>query len=175
MKMIDVSLNLSIDDDRWIHTLPNVSALAEKIKDTTFAYVYANEKTVLQTLNKHTFVNVCLSDDANVQQLNRDFRGFDKPTNVLSFANIDFADFSNADACFEETDLGNIILAYETMEAEAKIQQVTLAAHFSHLLVHGFLHILGYDHMVEQETEQMENLEVEILNKLNIANPYEEN
>lgn len=172
--MIEVDLNLSIDDDRWIHTLPNVSSLAEKIKDVTFAYVYENEKTILQTLKKHTFLNVCLSDDATVQQLNRDFRGLDKPTNVLSFANLDAVDFMPADDPFMETDLGNIILAYETVCRETTEQKITTEAHFSHLLVHGFLHILGYDHMVEQDAEQMENLEIKILNQLNISNPYEE-
>lgn len=175
VKMIDACLNLSIDDDRWIHTLPNVSTLAETIKDVSFAYVYENEKTFLQTLHKHTFVNVCLSDDATVQKLNCDFRGLDKPTNVLSFANVDFADFTATNACFDEIDLGNIILAYETMCREAEEQKITLAAHFSHLLVHGFLHILGYDHILEQEAEKMESIEVKILSQLNIANPYEEN
>lgn len=173
--MTDVSLNLSIDDDRWAKALPNVSALAEKVKTVTFAYVYKNEKTILQTLNQHTFVNVCLSNDGSVQILNRDFRGLDKPTNVLSFANIDFADFAAENSCFEETDLGNIILAYETMAAEAKMQQISLEAHFCHLLIHGFLHILGYDHMTDDEAEIMEDLEIRILAQLNIANPYEEN
>ena len=173
--MTDVSLNLSIDDDRWAKALPNVSALAEKVKIVTFAYVYKNEKTILQTLNQHTFVNVCLSNDGSVQILNRDFRGLDKPTNVLSFANIDFADFAVENSCFEETDLGNIILAYETMAAEAKMQQISLEAHFCHLLIHGFLHILGYDHMTDDEAEIMEDLEIRILAQLNIANPYEEN
>ena len=173
--MTDVSLNLSIDDDRWAKALPNVSALAEKVKTVTFAYVYKNEKTILQTLNQHTFVNVCLSNDDSVQILNRDFRGLDKPTNVLSFANIDFADFAAENSCFEETDLGNIILAYETMAAEAKMQQISLEAHFCHLLIHGFLHILGYDHMTDDEAEIMEDLEIRILAQLNIANPYEEN
>lgn len=173
--MTDVSLNLSIDDDRWVKALPNMSALAEKVKTVTFAYVYKNEKTILQTLNQHTFVNVCLSNDGSVQILNRDFRGLDKPTNVLSFANIDFADFAAENSCFEETDLGNIILAYETMAAEAKMQQISLEAHFCHLLIHGFLHILGYDHITDDEAEIMEDLEIRILAQLNIANPYEEN
>lgn len=172
--MPDVILNIVCDDERWQKTMPDVEVLAQKVKDVTFTYMLASEKTILDKLHKHTFVYVCLADDAVVQELNRNFRGLDKPTNVLSFANLDSADFVAADTPFTEIDLGNIILAYETVCQEAMEQKITFEAHFSHLLVHGFLHILGYDHMTEQEAEQMESLEIKILNQLNIANPYEE-
>ena len=97
----------------------------------------------------------------------------DKPTNVLSFANLDFENFSADNEPFDEIELGDIIVAYETMVREAQEQEVTLFAHFCHLLVHGFLHLSGYDHIDPDDAANMENLEKEILQILGIANPYE--
>jgi probable rRNA maturation factor len=104
---------------------------------------------------------VVLGDNAEIQRLNRDFRGKDTSTNVLSFPSD------------EPDEWGDIILAYETIADEALAQGKAFDAHLTHLLVHGMLHLLGYDHMDDAEAEQMEALEVEILAKLAVANPYE--
>ncbi len=104
-------------------------------------------------------ITVVLADDAFVRGLNRDYRGKDKPTNVLSFPG-------------DIPHLGDIVLARETIEREAKEQGKTFRDHAAHLLVHGTLHLLGYDHMKAKEAEIMEALEIKILNKLAISNPY---
>ena len=112
-------------------------------------------------------VSLILTDDSEQQGLNRDWRGFDKPTNVLSFPQIEpFGAVSGL--------LGDIILAHETLEKEAAEQGLTLDDHFTHLVVHGFLHLLGYDHMDDDEALAMEGLETQILASLGVADPYAE-
>lgn len=112
-------------------------------------------------------VSLVLTDDAEQQVLNRDWRGIDKPTNVLSFPQIEpFDEVSGL--------LGDIILARETLEKEAYEQGLTFDDHFTHLVVHGFLHLLGYDHMDDDEALAMEGLETQILASLGVADPYAE-
>lgn len=118
-------------------------------------------------------VSVRLTDDAEVHALNRDFRGKDKPTNVLSFPQIQ-ADLliamSNSDD--GEILLGDIVLARETCAREAEDKAILLVDHATHLIVHGTLHLVGYDHMDDVSAGAMETLEVKALASLGIANPY---
>lgn len=107
-------------------------------------------------------VSVAFSDDETVAALNGQWRGKDKPTNVLSFPTAGGGD------------LGDIILALETVETEADAQGKTIAAHAAHLLTHGFLHLLGYDHEQDAEAEDMEAREREIMAALGFADPYAE-
>jgi probable rRNA maturation factor len=109
---------------------------------------------------------VALSDDATVQSLNARFRGKDKPTNVLSFPAVE----QLGDAA--PRSLGDIVLAQETIEREAAEQGVAPAHHLQHLVVHGLLHLLGFDHETDAEAEEMEGLEIEVLATLGISNPY---
>jgi probable rRNA maturation factor len=110
-------------------------------------------------------LSVVLTDDAEQRVLNRDWRGIDKSTNVLSFPQIEpFGPVSGL--------LGDIILARETLEREAAEQGVSFEDHFTHLVVHGFLHLLGYDHMDDDEALAMEGLETQILASLGVADPY---
>jgi probable rRNA maturation factor len=110
-------------------------------------------------------LSVVLTDDEEQRALNRDWRGIDKSTNVLSFPQIEpFGPVSGI--------LGDIILARETLEREAEEQGVSFEDHFTHLMVHGFLHILGYDHMDDDEALVMESLETQILASLGVADPY---
>lgn len=106
-------------------------------------------------------VSILLTDDAEMQVLNKQFRGFDKPTNVLSFPQDD------------EVLLGDIAMGYEVLTREADEQEKTFEAHFTHLFVHGVLHLLGYDHEEKGDQEDMEKQEIEILHGLSIENPYE--
>lgn len=103
---------------------------------------------------------IVLTDDAAIAPLNNIYRGKAKPTNVLSFP------------AEEEGMLGDVLLAYETIAREAEEQNKTLKAHAMHLVVHGVLHLLGYDHENERDAEKMESQEIVILKRLGIENPY---
>ena len=125
---------------------------------------YALEKTA-EALGKdfsELEVSVVLADDKEVQTLNKTFRHKDKPTNVLSFPSD------------EKEELGDIILAFETIMREAIDAEISPLHHTIHLIVHGFLHLLGYDHENENEAHHMESMEIQILKALNISNPYED-
>ena len=118
-------------------------------------------------------IAVRLTDDAEVHALNRDFRGKDKPTNVLSFPQVqaDLLDtLSNSDD--GEILLGDIVLARETCSREAEEKGISIPDHATHLIVHGTLHLVGYDHMDDASAQAMEALEVKALASLGIANPY---
>lgn len=106
-------------------------------------------------------LSVVFTDDAQIQQLNRDFRGKDKPTNVLSFP-----------TPFPQNLQGDIVLAYETIAAEAGDKHIALRDHVLHLIIHGFLHLQGYDHQDEAGAQVMEALEIRSLRALAIDNPY---
>lgn len=108
-------------------------------------------------------------DEAESQQLNNDYRGKNKPTNVLSFP------FEIPEHLPEEIDiplLGDLIICAQVVNREATEQNKSSDAHWAHMLLHGCLHLLGYDHIEDQEAEEMENLEIEILQKMGFPNPY---
>jgi probable rRNA maturation factor len=118
-------------------------------------------------------VAVRLTDDAEVQGLNRDYRGKDKPTNVLSFPQYDAADFAmltNSDD--GEVLLGDIVLALETCTREADARGISVADHATHLIVHGMLHLLGYDHQDDASGDAMEAMETKALASMGLADPY---
>ena len=119
---------------------------------------------------------VAFGDDAAVRVLNARYRGKDAPTNVLSFpaAGPVIEPDIGPDAEGETRSLGDIVLARETVMREAGEQAVDFSHHVTHLIVHGVLHLLGYDHGVDAEAEEMEALEIEILSELGIDNPYTE-
>lgn len=172
MTMLKVILDIDVEEKRWQQAIKDIEGVAESVKVAVFEYVSQHADIEVLSANKPFIIGLCLSNDSHVQQLNRDFRNKDKPTNVLTFANLDFADFASDGGVFDEIDLGNIIIAFETMQKEADIENITLYAHFCHLLVHGFLHILGFDHIEEEEAQYMEGFEKAILHNLGIADPY---
>ena len=111
-------------------------------------------------------VSIVLTDDTSMQKLNRDWRGIDQPTNVLSFP------AAKAAAQGPSPLLGDVIVAYETIEREAAEQAKPFQHHLAHIVVHGYLHLLGYDHQTDSEAGTMEGLERDILSRLRIADPY---
>lgn len=140
-------------------------------------------------------IEICFlfTDDETVRLLNKTYRGIDKPTNVLSFpadpienlnddgADDGFGDYDfkmdeeNSDAKKPFLILGSVALAHETVAREAAEQNKKFADHLRHLIVHSLLHLLNYDHIDEADAAEMESLEVAILKKMNISNPYELN
>ena len=109
---------------------------------------------------ENTELSLAFVDDARIQELNREFRDKDKPTNVLSFP-------------MDGALLGDIVLARETIAREAETQGKKIEDHLTHLIIHGFLHLLGYDHMDEKNASEMEAIEIAALTQLGIDNPYE--
>jgi probable rRNA maturation factor len=113
----------------------------------------------------HAELSVVLTDDAEIRRLNARWRSRDEPTNVLSFpVPRNGKDLPRA--------LGDIVIAYETTAREANEERKTIEQHLAHLAVHGFLHLLGYDHESAAEADEMEQLERNILAKLDIPDPY---
>ena len=153
-----VLLDISVPSALW-RGLPRARAIA---RETIAAC--ADEAGV--AARGRAEVSLCLSDDAGIRELNVRWRGLDKATNVLSFP----AAASNG--CGESPLLGDIALAYETLEREAGESGVALTDHYRHLVAHGFLHLIGYDHRTKQEAERMEALEKRILARLGVADPY---
>ncbi len=146
--------NLIYLDPSWERAFPDLEVnidMALEMSSNLLKQDFANQE-----------MSVVFSSDEEVQRLNKTFRHQDKPTNVLSF-------------CSDQGDeLGDVILAYETVMQEAERSDIMPLHHVLHLIVHGFLHLLGYDHEEEDDAEQMEKLEIEILKNLNIKNPYED-
>jgi probable rRNA maturation factor len=112
-------------------------------------------------------VAIVLTDDSGIRTLNRDWRGVDKPTNVLSFPAA-----QTPGAGGEPRLLGDIAIAYEITRREAESENKPFAHHLSHLAVHGYLHLVGYDHESDADAEQMEDLERSILASLGVPDPY---
>src|ERR1700722_4167172 len=174
-----LSLDISVPSPLW-RRLPRARPIARE----TIAAAAEN-----RGLSEGGDVSLCLADDAALRALNLSWRGFDKPTNVLSFpsttaAHVD-AGYARpgraqrarlqpavADGSAPVVSLGDIALAYETLAREAEDLGVPLADHYRHLLVHGFLHLIGYDHETDGEAERMEALETKILARLGVADPY---
>ncbi len=170
MNSFDIFLN--IEDSRWTAAIDKVAVVVEKVKQAVLEE--ASAEVDFLDLEKDFIVNLCLSDDNAVHKLNLEFRGMDKPTNVLSFASVDGDDFDDMLEFDDIVEIGDVIIAYETMSEQAKEQEISLEEHFCHLWTHGMLHLLGYDHIDENDRREMEQLEVRILNKLGIKNPYQE-
>lgn len=155
-----IDLDIVVEDPRWSDTLMNAQALAEKAVDAGYKQAGFSETASICVL---------LADDAQVQVLNRDYRGKDSPTNVLSFPSSEMPAIPG-----EPRALGDIALAYETLVREADEADRSLTDHFLHLIIHASLHLIGYTHNAEQEAESMEALEIAALAGLGVSNPYAE-
>lgn len=180
-----VDVIVSIEEGGWEDRLPEVEALVLRAAEAALAGASAEAEDALPPGPAE--LSVVLTDDATVRTLNRDYRGKDKPTNVLSFAlwadggdEISVSDGNLGAGSFEDVAqgplapvlLGDVILAFETMAREAVEQGKPFDHHVAHLVVHGVLHLLGYDHMNDPDAARMERLETEILAGLGIPDPY---
>ncbi|QXX75926.1 rRNA maturation RNase YbeY [Methylovirgula sp. HY1] len=153
---LEITLDIAVESDRW-DCFPEAGALAET------AIVAALRHADAEFL-PGAEVSLLLCDDAFIRDLNARWRGQDKPTNVLSFP--------AAEDPATTPILGDIAIAFETLAREAEDEGKSLRAHYAHLLVHGTLHLVGYDHQNDAEAEEMESLERECLASLGIDDPY---
>jgi probable rRNA maturation factor len=110
-------------------------------------------------------LSVNFTDDATIRELNKSWRGFDKPTNVLSF--------ETPGPLERRVALGDVVIAHETVAREAAEQDKSFQNHLTHLIIHGFLHLIGYDHSTPREADEMEALERRIAAALGLPDPYE--
>lgn len=149
-----ISLFIDIQAGNWDGKIKNLQKYSENVINTCF-------KIVGCKILKGMEINLILTDDKNIQEINKKYRKKDRATNVISFETGD------------ELLLGDIFMSYDTLIREAYQQNLSFIDHFTHLLCHGVLHLLGYDHIIDRDAEIMENLEIQILQKFKIRNPYE--
>lgn len=154
-----VDLVVSVEDERW-------AALGDADSVCRRAVEAALGAAGITTAGS---LSVALASDEELRELNRTWRGLDKPTNVLSFPSGETAD---ARPGAPPPHFGDVILAWDTVAREALDQRKSLSAHATHLIVHGTLHLFGYDHEADDEAELMERLETNVLAGLGIADPY---
>lgn len=146
-------IEIIVEETAWNTVAPDLIKQVERTARLTFERAAAAESA--------SEIAILLSDDAHLRRLNREHRGKDKPTNVLSFP-----------APPKSAHLGDIAIAHGTARREANAAGKPLLHHLLHLTVHGVLHLLGYDHEEPAEAERMESLEADILADLKIPNPY---
>jgi len=159
---------ISVTDERW-RAADGLAAAVEQAAVAALAGAGLPEGVAARAE-----VSIDLSDDASIQLLNRDYRGKDRPTNVLSFSGFDTM-AEMGDGLGPEGPpilLGDVILAYETVAREAGEQHKPFLDHVRHLTVHGVLHLMGHDHEEEEEAEEMEALERRVLLGLGVPDPY---
>ena len=159
---MSLQVDISEQNSAWEDILPSYNVYAPHVLETISQIVPFDVSNM--------DVSLVLADNIFVQNLNKQYRGKDKPTNVLSFPQIEAEDMHDN---HDGESLGDIIVALETLQKEAEEQEKSFQDHFTHMLVHGFLHLCGYDHLEEKQAEEMETLEVRILADLGIRNPYE--
>jgi probable rRNA maturation factor len=164
--MLDIALDA---DEDW----DSSRSWDRLVRDAAEAAVAESAFPDLVTSARPVEISVRLTDDEAVRALNAKWRGKDKSTNVLSFPLASKADLHQASVAGQELLLGDIVLARGVCATEAKDKGVAVEDHATHLLVHGTLHLLGYDHHDDAQAEDMEAREVRALARLGIANPYE--
>lgn len=168
-------IEVAMLDATWGRCLPGAEALVCQAADRAVCHAIG-ERSPAAVME----LSLVLTDDNQIRHMNRQHRGQDKPTNVLSFPNMDwkrgpgvFAPVAARELGPMPLLLGDVVIARETTVAEAAAQGKALSDHLAHLVVHGVLHLLGYDHETSEDAERMEGLEVTILEGLGVADPYQ--
>jgi probable rRNA maturation factor len=149
-----VFLDFSHESEKWRGAVPQIEKLSRRIAKLALDKSHARPERGAE-------IGIVLSDDRQIRALNKKWRGMDKATNVLSF--------ETGDGLL----LGDVVISIDAMSREAKARGKTPAAHYAHLLAHGILHLLGFDHANDTDAGEMESCEAEILGELGFENPYE--
>ncbi|SSC70355.1 unnamed protein product [Ciceribacter sp. T2.26MG-112.2] len=162
--MPKLDIQIAIEAEGWAQEA-ELESLAGKVLETAAEYLRSEEKQLFPAMPIE--VSLVFSNDEQVRAVNAEWRGQDKPTNVLSFPAFPLVPGGKPGPM-----LGDIIIARETVEREAVDLEKSFTDHLTHLMVHGFLHLFGYDHMDGEEAEIMESLETRILASLGLSDPY---
>lgn len=162
--MSQLDIQIAVEADGWPDETA-LEALASRVLGTAETHLAASEGQPFP--KQPTEVSLVFADDEMIREINAEWRDKDKPTNVLSFPA-----FPVTPGKMPGPMLGDIIIARETVEREAVDLEKTFEDHLTHLMVHGFLHLLGYDHIEVTDAEKMEALETRILAKLGLSDPY---
>jgi probable rRNA maturation factor len=156
---LDIEIDLAVEAGDWPGE-PELSALAFRAVEATLEEVGARAGPNVE-------LSLVFTNDKHIRKLNAEWRGKDKPTNVLSFPAFPVTPGASLPPM-----LGDIVLAAETVRSEAELEGKPVEHHISHLIVHGLLHLMGHDHEDDEEAEQMEGLERRALARLAIPDPY---
>lgn len=172
--MIKLSIHVDKASDKWKRAFPLMQTKIE----TAAAMAFLRAKKPAAFKRRSFDISIILTDDSNQKKLNRNYRGKDKPTNVLSFPQINLHKFRKGELdvfpARAAIPLGDVVLAFQTIRRECREQGKDLENHVIHLIVHGTLHLLGYDHMRASDAKAMEKLECDILATLGYPDPYHE-
>ena len=171
-----LQLDLGIRAKAWADSFPDADPIVRRAAAAAVAAALADPRAtwLVELRAKPLEISVVLADDALISGLNRDYRHRDSATNVLSFAAFDrkgLADEVPSDPAMPLV-LGDVVVARETLEREAAAQWKAPSDHLAHLVVHGVLHLLGFDHVAEEDAEAMEALESIVLTGLGRPDPY---
>ena len=170
MSFKNPSVRVVLEENLWEDKISDVSQKAELILKDAWKFAFENGGEIPEKGTAE--ISVFLINDARIKELNKEYRGIDKPTNVLSFPALD------TDEEIKITDdmtylAGDILVSLETSEKEAMEEGKSLLDHLTHLLIHGVLHLAGFDHINDDEADVMEGLEIDFLAQKGIKNPYE--
>ena len=160
-----IEVDVLVNYEKWFDEFPDIENL---VNDNSNKIL---KLTDIVNNSKYLELSVVLCDDNFIQDLNRNYRNSDKPTNVLSFE-ADSLIAGNYKNCQSDLILGDVIISLDTIKKEAIDQNKILKNHLIHMLTHGILHLMGYDHIDDKDAIQMEGLEVEILRNFSISSPY---
>jgi len=159
-----IEIEIAVQDPQW----ENLASIEKVVRESAFNTL---RDAILPkvAVGRDLEVSLVLANDDLLHVLNNEYREKDKPTNILTFASLDDADEPITEGALN---LGDVILSYDTIMKEAEDQGKFIADHVRHLVVHGVLHLLGYDHIEDEDATDMETLEIRILETMGVQNPY---
>jgi probable rRNA maturation factor len=167
--MLEIALDA---DEEWDSSSGLRVAWDQLVRRAAEAAIAESAFPQLASAERPIELSVRLTSDDQVQALNARWRGRDKPTNVLSFPMLDQSELDQANFAGQEMLLGDIIMAHGVCTSEAADKNIPVEQHAAHLLIHGTLHLLGYDHQDDEQATDMEQRETRALERLGIADPY---
>lgn len=168
VQIIKIDSRVLVDADIWQRHIKAGLSLDEFVDQTIYNVIsWLSAHREQNWPNEPLELSLLFTDDQSIKAINKQWRQIDKPTNVLSFPTRELRPGESPMPL-----MGDLIFAFETIENEAKDMHIAFDAHLTHLLIHGFLHLLGYDHMEDEDAQDMEAIETSILATFGLSDPY---